>query len=179
MGNFLGWGTEKLNFFFFFFGLVQSLVWLEVTLYKRNRSQMQCLIQMLQPCLIIMLTIYLCLRLCSCWVGGEIQTIWEVGWKGCWELSLVASFQASGKRGDVNFLIMFRAWLNRNWRLTQPCFVTLKLEMSKQLSEWGWQMLAAKGAKATTYSSFQAQNYPVPTFFFFCSLSREGGKWKD
>lgn len=47
----------------------------------------------------------------------------------------MASFQASGKRGDVNFLIMFRAWLTRDWRLTQPCCVTLKLETSKQLSK--------------------------------------------
>lgn len=178
MGNFLGWGTEKLNFFFFFwFGSKFSLTWSHVVQEKSLANAVSHTDAPAMP--YNYADDLLCLRLCSCWVGGEIQTIWEVGWKGCWELSLVASFQASGKRGDVNFLIMFRAWLNRNWRLTQPCFVTLKLEMSKQLSEWGWQMLAAKGAKATTYSSFQAQNYPVPTFFFFCSLSREGGKWKD
>lgn len=49
----------------------------------------------------------------------------------------MAPFQASAKRGDVNFLIMFRAWLSRNWRLTQPCFVSLQLETVQQLSKWG------------------------------------------
>lgn len=129
---------------------------------------------MLQPCLRTTLTIYLCLRLCSCWVGGEIQTIWEVGWKGCWELSLMASFQASGKRGDVNFLIMFRAWLNRSWRPTQPCFVTLKLEPSKQLSVWGVTDVSSAGCKDSNLLLFPSSKLPCASMLFFLVSQQRG-----
>ena len=77
------------------------------------------------------------------------------------------------KRRDVNFLITFGSWQSRDWGLTQPCFVTFRVETSKQLSELGWQMLAWRVQRQQLTSPSKLWTLSCANIFF-CSLRGEG-----